>query len=211
MKTLCIFLGVWAALGLGTVARCAPIHDAAAKGDLNKVVAILKKHPDEVNSRDKFGNEPLHLAVRHNKVAIAELLLANGADVNAGQNGGPGETPLTLALQSYQHREMLELLLTHGAEVNVLSNGNTPLHTAVDRNLIEDVELLLANGADPNAKGMNWQTPVHFAVLSGHIPILKMLLDYGADPNAKDSEGNTPMHYARHEAAEVLIKYGGHK
>jgi ankyrin repeat protein len=210
-------------LGSSNVAVCGPIHDAAAKGKQATVVALLKENSDLVNSRDKFGNTSLHVAVKHNRVGIAEVLLANGADVNARntdvdrvpRRDNAGETPLTLALLSYEHREMMELLLTHGADANVmLSQGNTPLHRAVERDLPYDVELLLANGADPNPKGLNWETPVLTAVLHDHMVILKLLLDYGADPNPIDMAGRTPMFYAnlnsRLKAIELLKEHGGH-
>ena len=206
------------------LAFCGPIHDAAAKGDKARVTALLQENPDLVNSRDKFGNTPLHMAAKHDRVGIAELLLANGADVNARNidlNRVPrtennGESPLTLALQSYQHKEMMELLLTHGAEVNVLlPNGNTPLHIAVQRDLPYDVELLLANGADPNTRGYNWQTAIHWAVFQDRMTILKLLLEYGADPNLRDMGGRTPLFYAilnsRLKAEALLREYGGHE
>lgn len=189
------------------LALCAPIHDAARKGDQAKVVALLSQNPELVFSRDKFGNTPLHLAALHNQPAVAALLLANGADVNA-RNTNAGDTPLTLALQSYQHKEMLELLLTHGAEVNVLlSNGVTPLRHAIDLDLPDDVELLLANGADPNALNS-----VLVAVLHDRTKILEILLDYGADPNTKDLWGHTPLYYAKsnsHEKAAALLRAHG--
>jgi ankyrin repeat protein len=186
------------------LALCAPIHDAARKGDQAKVVALLTQNPELVFSRDKFGNTPLHLAALHNQPAVAALLLANGADVNARITNG--DSPLTLALQSYQHKEMLELLLTHGAEVNVLlSDGTTPLRRTVDLDLPDEVELLLANGADPDA-----ESPVHDAVRHDRTKILEILLDYGADPNTKDWAGHTPLYYAHEKAAALLRAHGGH-
>ena len=218
-------LRIGAMLGMllgSSLALCGPIHDAARKGDEAKVVALLKQNPELVFSRDKFGNTPLHVAARHNQPAIAALLLANGADVNARnidensvpRNTNGGETPLTLALLPYQHKEILELLLTHGAEVNVmLSNGDTPLHLAVTRDIPDEVELLLANGADPNARGFNWQTPVHLAVFQGRTRILEILLDYGADPNVKDLSGHTPLYWAKSnhydKGVALLLAHGG--
>jgi len=204
---------------------CDPIHDAARKGDQATVVDLLKQNPDLVSSRDKMGNTPLHLAALHDQPAVAALLLANGADVNAqntvarADSDGikrAGETPLTLALLSYEHKEMVELLLTHGADVNVmLSGGTTPLSRAIDRDLTYDVELLLANGADPNAKVYNWATPVHFAVWHGRTKLLELLLNYGADPNAKDRGGRTPLWYAEQNSYDkgiaLLRAHGGHK
>jgi ankyrin repeat protein len=166
------------------------------------------------------------------------LLLANGADVNAqtdvryvtsyGGQSHYGESPLTLALQSYYHKEVVELLLTHGADVNVeLSNGDTPLSMAIDQNLPHDVQVLLANGANPDYAIMNGQTAVHRAVIKGRLEILKLLLDYGANPNAKDGRGYTPLHYIDvpvygsyqesqstgfdNKIVAVLVAHGGHK
>ncbi len=127
----CRNLALWSA-GT-TIALCGPIHDAVRKGDEAKVVALLKENPDLVSSRDKLGNTPLHIAAIHDQPAIAALLIANGADVNVFNNPSGhevvaskyfsqkpdadfnqkayGETPLTLALLSYHHKEMIELLL----------------------------------------------------------------------------------------------------
>jgi len=202
------------------IALCGPIHDAARKGDQAKVVALLNQTPELVFSRDKFGNTPLHLAAQHNQPGVAALLLACGADVNArnmAKNQSPliasspliandGETPLGLALLSYQHKEMLELLLTHGADVNVMLPGwDTPLSRAIDRDLPDDVELLLANGADPDAQHL-----VQVAVSHDRLKILAILLDYGADPNLKDWAGHTPLYYAHEKAAALLRAHGGH-
>jgi cytohesin len=69
---------------------------------------------------------------------MAELLLANKADVNAKSNDG--ETPLhKAALQGLgrilgapdDNEEMVQILLAHGADVNAKNNaGETPLHEA---------------------------------------------------------------------------------
>ena len=214
-----------------TTALCGPIHDATRKGDEAKVIALLKENPNLVSSRDKLGNTPLHIAALHDQPAIAALLIANGADVNA-QNDPPGvdlsrltsinknahgDTPLTLAILSYHHKEMIELLLTHGADPNVSDPHGTPLQLAIERNLPYDVELLLANGADPDLTTVVW------AIMHGKTQILELLLDSGADPNAKDGAGHTPLYYAQNayrsyygetssdgKAMAILKAHGGH-
>lgn len=227
------------AITWATTAFCGPIHDATRKGDEAKVIALLKQNPDLVSSRDKFGNTPLHIAAMHDQPAIAALLLANGADVNARNSPDPreligasythqkayGETPLSLALLSYQHKEMVELLLTHGADPNMFVHIQvTPLHLAVERNLLYDVELLLANGADPDVINRAGLTSVHWAIMHDQTRILELLLDNGANPNARDGAGHTPMFYAENnyrsfygetraneKAIAILRAHGGHK
>jgi ankyrin repeat protein len=225
-------------LTLSRIAFCGPIHDATRKGDEAKVVALLKQNSDLVSSRDKLGNTPLHIAALHDQLAIATLLVANGADVNARNDPDAkevfsarfynkvayGETPLCLALLSFHHKELVELLLTHGADPNAIVHiQDNPLHRAVEHDLPYDVELLLANGADPDTINLSGLTCVHSAVTHGQTKILELLLDYGANANAKDGAGHTPMYYAQtayrsyygetssnEKAIAILKAHGGH-
>src|SRR5580693_1838545 len=78
----------------GAFAFCGPIHDAARKGDANKVKALLQADPKLVADRDKNGDTPLHLACLHGQLAAAQALIDAGADVNAKNNYGaftPGD------------------------------------------------------------------------------------------------------------------------
>ena len=60
---------------------------------------------------------------------LAELLLANKAEVNAKDNFG--RTPLHYG-GVFGHKDVAELLLANKAEVNAKDNdGETPLHMAV--------------------------------------------------------------------------------
>jgi hypothetical protein len=102
---------------LATTAFADPIHRAAARGDLAGVQAELDKGVD-VNAKDEQGeNEfgqrgqtPLHYAATKE---IAELLIAEGADVNAKDNNGV--TPLTNATNN-GYTELGNLLRKHGGK-----------------------------------------------------------------------------------------------
>ena len=63
---------------------------------------------------------------------MAELLIANGADVNA-KTKRYGYTPIYEAARStYSHYGVLELLIANGADVNVRTKGGkTPLQAAL--------------------------------------------------------------------------------
>ena len=74
-------------------------------------------------------------------------------------------------------------------------NGFTPLHEAAESNSIEDLEELLASGANPNAKeSLLNQTPLHRAAMAGSKDAAERLLQAGADPNIRDVDGDTPLH-----------------
>ena len=110
------------------------IHRAAMNGNIEAV----KQHLDagtDVNAKDVIKRTPLHYAAFYGHKVVAELLIAEGADVNA-KNGLSGETPLHHAAYG-GHKEIVELLIANGADVNAKSEsknrffkGRTPLDSA---------------------------------------------------------------------------------
>ena len=65
--------------------------------------------------------------------------------------------------------------------------GLIPLHNACSFGHAEVVALLLAAGADPNAKDSWSYTPLHEAAVKGKIDVCIMLLQHGADPSIRNS------------------------
>ena len=63
--------------------------------------------------RQNEGWTPLHVACTTDRIAVIELLLAHGADVNTKTKNGC--VPLALA-QEREFDEIVELLRKHGAE-----------------------------------------------------------------------------------------------
>jgi len=58
------------------------------------------------------------------------------------------------------------------------------------------VELLLANGAEVNAKNQEGETPLHITTQREDRLITKILLENGADPCVKNRFGKTPLDIA---------------
>ncbi|MHB8763720.1 MAG: ankyrin repeat domain-containing protein [Deferrisomatales bacterium] len=86
----------------------------------------------------------------------------------------------------------------------------TPLHWAVWAGRVEAAELLLAAGADPNARNGVGHTPLHWAVKRGDGEAAAVLLRHGADPRAADALGHTPLSEGqRHPAVRSLLAPAG--
>jgi len=82
------------------------------------------------------------------------------------------------------------------------------LHRATWDGHKEVVELLIAKGADVNAKDKYGKIPLHRAC-ECEKEIAELLLDKGADVNAKDNDGETPLDQAEGEIANLLREHGG--
>ena len=132
-------------------------------GDVNSLEEFLKASVN-VDARDEFGSStPLHCAAIQGQKRITQILIANGADVNATNKAGL--TPLMCAMNGLgDYKEVAEILIAHGANINAKdSAGRTPLHIAVFNGQPTMVMLLLAKGANVNAKMNNGETPLDFA------------------------------------------------
>ena len=165
----------------------------------------------ESDNRELADNTPLHAAALANACEAAEVLLKNGADINARDEDGL--TPLHYAAVANAYK-VAEVLLKNGADVNAKAEdyGGTPLHYAALSNACGVAEVLLQNGTDVNAKADSGDTPLHAAALSNACGVAEVLLQNGADVNAKAEGGFTPLHRAAlenaYEVAEVLLKNG---
>ena len=88
------------------------IHVAAELGNTESVKQHLAAGAD-VNSSDKFGRRPLELAIGIDHTAITELLIINGANINARNENGL--TALNLANLHFNN-EIADLLRKHGGK-----------------------------------------------------------------------------------------------
>ena len=73
-------------------ARCAPVHEAVAKGDAAMVTRLVQQDPAAASAPDGEGVTPLHAAAQRDLADVAAILLGAGADPIA--RDARGETPL---------------------------------------------------------------------------------------------------------------------
>jgi TPR repeat protein len=186
---------VWVAVAQVLAAACGAasntdLFDAVRVGDAEKVKVLLQADPKLAEARTEDGSTALHLAALEGQAAVAQLLLTNGAQVNA--RGLRDETPLHMAMYD-GHREVAEVLLANGAEVNARNtDGETPLHLAARKGYAELVELLLDHHAEVDARDRQEATPLHAAAAAGRKEVVELLLKGNADPGARDKAGRTP-------------------
>ena len=172
---------------------------------------------------------PLMYAARDGRVDAARLLLDAGADINL--TDANAITPLIMAIVN-NRPAVARLLIERGADIQLADwYGRTPLWSAVEtRNmdvdnasfvnsidrapLLELIEVLLARGANPNARTkevppvrrsflrvtgtLEWvdftgMTPFLYAARAGDVTVMRLLLKHGADPNIETYAGTTAL------------------
>ena len=90
-----------------------PLHDAAMRGDVERVKALIKEG-ESVHGVNSEGATPLHWAAFKGHVGVARVLLANGAEVNALTK--KGSSPLRLAT-THKQTQMIRFLKSRGGRV----------------------------------------------------------------------------------------------
>ena len=213
------------------------LQEAAAQGDVTKIEEMIKKGVD-VNSREcSLKKTALHWSAMHNHMAVVEMLLSYGADVDARDSSGISS--LHYAIRDGR-KDIVELFLVNSTVINTRDvSGDTPLHYASrNKKVGKDLaELFITKGADVNAKNNAGQTPLDIALSENNMDIATLLvnngakvssfhnaaavgqyeqvkgfLDRGVDVNVKNDAGRKPLDMAvqgRHkDIAQLLVNKG---
>ena len=147
-----------------------PLCRAATRGNCIPIMKLLVQHGADVNRIcDDYG-PPMIYACEGMSLDSMAWLLDNGAEIAGTGPGSDGPVSWNaLKHAGYFNRRcpgMLALLLEHGADVNssivdhVGIPENTALHNVAQKGDLAGVKLLLAHGADPDAKNESGQRPV---------------------------------------------------
>jgi len=89
-------------LNWGVQVRPKVLHIAARSGDAEIMKLLLKSKSTHMNEENDSGMTPLHLAVEHGNMAVADLLVERGADLS--KKNMKGQTPVEL-IRTPQTRE----------------------------------------------------------------------------------------------------------
>ena len=127
---------------------------------------------------------------------------------------GCGPPPPDISIHDAAGEGNIEAVKQHiaaGTDVDAKTRGETPLLWAARFGQSQVAELLIAEGADVNAKNVVGQTPLHWAAMAGHKEIIELLIAAGAEVNAKTKRGDTPLDLAEDDPKirNPILKHGG--
>jgi quinoprotein dehydrogenase-associated probable ABC transporter substrate-binding protein len=187
----------------------APIHTAARQRD-SDMIALLVQHGADVNEPDSEGWTPLLHAAFRNHVPSVEVLVKGGADLDAAAPGG--FTPLAIAIEEGKFFAA-KALIDSGAKADTRLGKDelTPLMVVASKpqmerraqslnqgpSSVEIAKLLIAKGADVNARSKAGVTPLMVAATYDNAVLAGVLIQSGADIDAKTASGKTALDIAK--------------
>ncbi len=203
------------------------IADASSSSYVRSTLTLANRvRPSDVESGHDFS--AILFAAREGAADAMRVLIDNGADVNDRMDDGASVLQVAIASG---HWDLVPLLLEHGANPNDDGPGYTPLHWAAGSweallsgalgarqyqwlaargpGKLELVKVLLAHGANPNARlkkepptfgrGGGGQfkhdgaTPIVLAAKGADVAVMRTLLAAGADPRPTADDGTTTL------------------
>src|SRR5258706_1716552 len=94
------------------------VFEAAALGDVARVIQLVKKDPEVVSKHSSDGWTALHLAAFMGHQKTGEALLEMGADVSELSRNQMANQPLHAALAGKTDPGVVQMLIERGADVN---------------------------------------------------------------------------------------------
>lgn len=226
MHRFMLLLGIGTSLIAAGACRAEPtlpLAIAAVRNAADLVHRLLLERHDP-NERDPHGLTPLMWAARAGAIDAMKALLDGGADADA-RDVMNGWTPLFHAIHT-QQAAAVRLLLERGVNPNRPARTVTALLMAAADRDPTIVELLLAHGADANARGIGGSTALSVAVSGGalsdidrpllggcHPATVRALLKHDPTLRLPDTiAAREALWWARfHGCAEVLTLIGASK
>lgn len=157
-------------------------HDGYGYNSINKYkksLQILLKYNAKVDAKNKYNNQPIHMATWQPKPKeIFNILIKNGADINA--KGRNGLTPILFASKAFcPHYDRKKLKLCA-------------------QRFTKNISFLLEKGASLNDVSYDKMNLLHHsAQRSNFSDLILYFIDKGVNYKAKDTYGNLPIDYIK--------------
>ncbi len=155
------------------------VFEAAARGDVARVLELLREEPARAHQTSPDGFRPLGLAAFFGHPEVVEVLLEAGADPDVSSRNAMRVTPLHSGAACRDPEAALDIcraLLRRGADPDATQAGGwTPLHQAAQHGNERLVDLLLEHGAASTPLSDDGRSPVEMARQRGHDRIVERL------------------------------------
>ncbi|KAJ3122921.1 hypothetical protein HK098_002327 [Nowakowskiella sp. JEL0407] len=220
-----------------------PIHIAASYGGLSFLELFLSMEPDLLNYRPNGIGTPINVAIKHGQletvkylklkgaeinpealsdavscehVAICELLISYGCDVN-----GCEEELWKPMFRAAEKGNVVigKMLVEAGAGIDLIEQGLkwTPLHFTAEFGHLEFARLLIESGSTLLNTGNAYNhTPLNIASYNGFDKLVEFFLEKGAQIEIEDVDGDTALtnavaadsSKANTKVVEILLEHG---
>lgn len=168
---------------------------AAWLGQIRLVTLLIQKDvPLDVGEKVFSQQTPLHLAVRHDHLEVAELLTTHKPSL-VHELEDTRRSPLEVATD-HGKCDAVRFLLERGASKNqVTRNNSRPISDACFEGRLRVLQVLLEYGVDTDLEDEtgDWWPPLPSAADNGFFQCAKALLDHGAKVDIK-SPGGTALY-----------------
>ena len=189
------------------------LHLAIQCAEPQVVEYILSSGGDaEINSRDREGNTPLHLAAQLGRSSIVRELLERPS-INDSATNFQGQTPLDLARtpEIFQQLQLARSLFidTKTREIQgLIAQGD---YDGLEKVLVEPrVESILdVNSLDlvtDRTTATSGGTLLHEGARKKDMRLIQAILMHGADPFRRDRKGKLPQDVTKDDRTKAILK-----
>ena len=176
-------------------AKAMPLDQAVRSGDLAAARAAIADGADINRPIPPFLMPPLSLAAIRDDLDMVQLLLAAGADPN--RPGNRGMNALSAAVRScHASAATITALIDAGADLEDLSGADlTPLMAAIQEERTDIALLLIARGADINARNQYRDGVLNYAIYTENARIIQAAMAEGVDTDQLNVLFTTGVYY----------------